>query len=273
MNDGAIRRRYRLGRSLLQRKDYRGAIIQLSEVVAAYPGDFAAQDLLATARLRLRAQEGALSDAEHADLAEVERLSGFRGIMPIMARAFGIALAVAVVAVPAHFVFLSTLDYESEQVLRQHSWPVAEGAVLVSSASGFGGSPNSGGSLTATVEFTYEVAGTTYTTKQKWWGTCAIGCGSNDEKRVRERYQPGAAIEVHYDPADPGKAVVNPDQVDSDRTQLADLSGTVVVIALILGFLGIATPAFSANLRRVHRRRVLLHALPRGDGPPNQYAT
>jgi hypothetical protein len=65
----------------------------------------------------------------------------------------------------------------------------------------------------------------------------------SDAQREADRYPVGAAVTVHYDPADPGRAVLVPGVGWSDLTTRLLLAGLLALFALIFGVVALAALA------------------------------
>jgi hypothetical protein len=89
--------------------------------------------------------------------------------------------------------------YARQQSMRSRYWPTTAGVVTEWQYVDHRGRKSS-----ATIRYRYRVQGQTYTGElisyDKFWG---------DEDR-RSTYPEGAQVDVHYDPADPAKAVLEP---------------------------------------------------------------
>ena len=89
------------------------------------------------------------------------------------------------------------------------TWPVAAGTVLNSSVQTHT-RRNSRGQTTRSYEprvsYQYQVGGQTFTGERLGFGNASYGQGKADKKIAL--YPQGAPVSVHYDPADPSKAVL-----------------------------------------------------------------
>lgn len=83
------------------------------------------------------------------------------------------------------------------------------------------------------VEYEYEVDGTTYENNTVWLGSNATTVEGATE--MVEENQPGSTVTVHYDPDDPGSAVLSPG-TPSNRGTLVFASVLVIVGVGVLLF-------------------------------------
>jgi hypothetical protein len=93
------------------------------------------------------------------------------------------------------------------------SWPTTPGVVATSEIevehTGSGSSSGSGKSYHARVHYEYGVGGESFSAKRVSFGEFGTGDGDHASE-VLARYPAGAKVAVHYDPEDPGDAVLEP---------------------------------------------------------------
>jgi len=86
-------------------------------------------------------------------------------------------------------------------------------------------------SYTPIVEYTYEIAGRTYQGNRVFPGT-SMSYDHGTAQGIVNRYQPGAAVTVHYDPADPTQAVL---ETKSKGGNLFLILGAVFAVLGMIG--------------------------------------
>jgi hypothetical protein len=86
-------------------------------------------------------------------------------------------------------------------------------------------------SYTTIVEYTYEVSGKTYQGNKVFPGA-SMSYDHGTAQGIVNRYQPGAAVTVHYDPADPTQAVL---ETKSKGGNLFLILGAVFAVLGIMG--------------------------------------
>ena len=86
-------------------------------------------------------------------------------------------------------------------------------------------------SYTPIVEYTYEIGGKTYQGNRVFPGA-SMSYDHGTAQGIVNRYQPGAAVTVHYDPADPAQAVL---ETKSKGGNLFLIIGAVFAVLGIIG--------------------------------------
>jgi hypothetical protein len=121
-----------------------------------------------------------------------------RAEVPVMLCAIGFGLV----------LLLFFVGYR-RRLMRANSWPVVPGRVTVSRIEQRGGGYEGGThrSYEAVVEFRYRVGDLDYSSRQIALGLERSGSRTGAE-RIAARYPVGAAVEVHYDPANPSEAAL-----------------------------------------------------------------
>ena len=110
------------------------------------------------------------------------------------------------------------------------SWPAVPGVVTfcgieeVFDGDATSGSSSRTRSYRTNIEYTYTVAGNTYTGRQIRLGVTKSGSQSSAQA-IADRYPIGAKVEVHYDPRNPGDAAI-------ERSTKSPLIPLVLAIAL-----------------------------------------
>jgi hypothetical protein len=123
---------------------------------------------------------------------------------------------------------------------RAASWPAVPGAISLSgvkevrSTTGSGGNRQRVTSFEPSVEYTYKINDHSYVGRQIKLGMTASGSRASAEA-VIARYPVGAAVEVHYDPANPGEAAIE----RSTSLPLAPLAVALALIAFALYMAGV----------------------------------
>lgn len=121
-----------------------------------------------------------------------------RAEVPVMLCAIGFGL----------LTLLFFIGYR-RSLLRANAWPVVPGEVTVSRVEERSSSDEGRSRRTyaAVVEFTYEVGGLSFSSRQIALGLEMSGSRSAADK-ITARYPLGATVEVHYDPANPSQAAL-----------------------------------------------------------------
>jgi hypothetical protein len=121
-----------------------------------------------------------------------------RAEVPVMLCAIGFGLA----------LLLFFVGYR-RRLMRANAWPVVPGRVTVSRVEQRGGGYDGGThkSYEAIVEFRYQVGDLHYSSRQIALGLERSGSRKSADAIV-VRYPVGAAVEVHYDPANPSEAAL-----------------------------------------------------------------
>ncbi len=121
--------------------------------------------------------------------------------------------------------------------LASRSWPKAKGAVIETKTLTAVTMPDSGrfgawAALDPFVLVEYQVDGETFRTSRVRWTGMTLG----QARLARQRYRPGAMVDVHYDPRQPGRAVLEAGTTPEGIVQvLAGLLVAVVAAAWMLG--------------------------------------
>ena len=100
-------------------------------------------------------------------------------------------------------VYGLSLSFASER------WPTTSGRVVSSEierSSGYNDRDN----YRAAIRYTYEVGGSEYSSTRRCYGDELSVSWSGPSKGAVERYPPGTAVTVHYDPSGPSEAVLEP---------------------------------------------------------------
>ena len=117
------------------------------------------------------------------------------------------------------------------------SWPTVSGSIISSqldqkSSTDFDAEYTSTStSYTPMVEFSYEIDGRTYRGNRVFPGT-SMSYDHGTAKSIVNRYQPGATVSVHYDPADPTQAVL---ETKSKGGNLFLILGSVFAVLGMIG--------------------------------------
>jgi hypothetical protein len=152
---------------------------------------------------------------------------------------------------------LAMIGYEGYGVYmsrRSNGWQTAEGVVTDSYRSGHKLS-------TPRVEYQYCVRGDLYTSKRISFGGLVapyLPFAYDSARKVTARYPRGAKVTVHYDPADPAAAVLQP------RYQ------TIGFVTLALGFILSATAIYTLLPDDKSKRSAEQYPMPMGPGYPRK---
>jgi hypothetical protein len=96
--------------------------------------------------------------------------------------------------------------------LQARKWPTAQGKITASTtereATGYDSQHHMGHAWVPEIRYAYEVGGTQFHGKRIGNGVYSSSWRGS-AKRVALRYRSGTAVTVHYNPADPGDAVLN----------------------------------------------------------------
>ena len=117
------------------------------------------------------------------------------------------------------------------------SWPTASGSIVSSRldqntrTERRDGHSYTSTSYTPIVEYTYEVGGKTYQGNKVFPGA-SMSYDHGTAQGIVNRYQPGAAVTVHYDPADPTQAVL---ETKSKGGNLFLILGAVFAVLGMIG--------------------------------------
>jgi hypothetical protein len=145
--------------------------------------------------------------------------------------------AVAAIAVAAAALFLLIDRLGQRRALRAARWPVAPGIVTSSGIVrrwGFGsGVWMAGLWYVPEVAYRYEVDGRKYAARRVF----LTDTGFSRRRKAQEvvaRYPRGTGVAVHYDPARPKRACLEPVQRESRALGAAGLLGAVAIAALAM---------------------------------------
>jgi Protein of unknown function (DUF3592) len=123
------------------------------------------------------------------------------------------------------------------------TWPAAPGRVVSAVIQHSRGSadPSRVGTPTASaaVTYVYDVGDQSYRGTTISYGAFFSSTIGDDTATYVLRYRPGARVEVHYDPANPAEAVLEPGLTGSMFVLLA--------IGIVLALIGVALPAAAAR--------------------------
>lgn len=122
--------------------------------------------------------------------------------------------------------------YDNRQNGEANGWPSVQGRIDLSEVTVRNGHRRRGNrrSYTPRVEYRYTVAGTTYLNTYIWLTSTRSFSSRSGAQEVLQDYPVGAAVQVHYSPADPRRAAL---RIESDWGPAAILIGIGV---LMLGF-------------------------------------
>ena len=104
-------------------------------------------------------------------------------------------------------VGIGTLGYGLVELANAYAstdWPVATGTVVSSSV--VASRTKSGTNYKPQITFSYEVDGTAHSSDT--WSYKDIARSRVDADAIARRYPPNGTVQVHYDPASPGSAVL-----------------------------------------------------------------
>ena len=126
------------------------------------------------------------------------------------------------------------------------SWPTAPGQVVSAAVQHSRGraDPSRVGTPTASaaVTYVYDVGGESYEGATISYGAFYSSTIGDDTATYLLRYRPGALVNVHYDPANPAEAVLEPGLTGSMFVLLA--------IGILLATIGLVLPAAAARAER-----------------------
>ena len=117
------------------------------------------------------------------------------------------------------------------------TWPTASGSIVSSrldqktTTDYDDGHTSTSTSYTPIVEYTYQVGGQTYQGSRVFPGA-SMSYDHGTAQGIVSRYQPGATVTVHYDPANPTQAVL---ETKSKGGNLFLILGTVFAVLGIIG--------------------------------------
>lgn len=117
------------------------------------------------------------------------------------------------------------------------TWPTASGTVVSSrldqktTTDYDDGHTSTSTSYTPIVEYTYQVGGQTYQGSRIFPGA-SMSYDHGTAQGIASRYQPGATVTVHYDPANPTQAVL---ETKSKGGNLFLILGSVFAVLGIIG--------------------------------------
>ncbi|WP_019588564.1 DUF3592 domain-containing protein [Deinococcus apachensis] len=145
--------------------------------------------------------------------------------------------------VAAALIFTLLLGALAQRGLRSLTWPVIAGVVTQSRVSW---SLSDGKSrYSAQVEYTYDLAGHAY--RSRTWTYRSQEPTEAFAGRIVARYPEGHAVSVHYDPAAPSRAVLEP---GTDVFVLAALGVSALILILGLGLTVSTIPPVSTLLEQ-----------------------
>jgi hypothetical protein len=127
---------------------------------------------------------------------------------------------------------------ERKKAKAAESWPTANGSILSARLDQQTRTERSDGrtytrtSYTPIIEYTYTVGGQTYQGSRVFPGA-SMSYDHGTAQNIVNRYQPGAAVAVHYDPGDPTQAVL---ETKSKGGNLFLILGGVFAALGIVGF-------------------------------------
>ena len=117
--------------------------------------------------------------------------------------------------------------------VQSESWPTAPGTVLVSEVVRIPGHGRVGHSYRGHVEYRYRIGTRTYLGDRVSFGREGVlGDGSEDSRRVVTRFPGAQDVQVHYDPSDPDRAVLDPGWTWSAMLRVA--TGLIIVLVGML---------------------------------------
>lgn len=169
-------------------------------------------------------------------MKDFQRLLDFSSEHPFIGTALGVAVLVLVM------VFFGL-----PRAIASAKWPSTEGEIISSYVEEvMNADPEGGGGVSwhPRVSYRYSVVGREYTSKNIEAANIGLGTSHQYAREVVERYPMGAQVKVHYDPGNPGVAVLEPGIPNN-----IGLLGIVIMVAVIgtgalllaTGILGIAT--------------------------------
>jgi hypothetical protein len=100
--------------------------------------------------------------------------------------------------------------YERRKALASRSWPTATAEITSSQI--IGTRRRKGGAMyRPSISYRYDVGGRTLTGTRIQWGGQVSSSSESWARGIVERFPQGALVQVHYDPANPDNAVLDPD--------------------------------------------------------------
>jgi len=125
--------------------------------------------------------------------------------------------------------------YLRRKARRQQEWPTVKGVVLT--ATMVRSRDSEGPSYNPSVTYNYSVAGKNYRGDR----TDAARDMGYPEKQVRhylERHAVGAAVNVHYDPADPARSTLDPEEAGCNSLLACAIGAVFLLVGLVMLALG-----------------------------------
>lgn len=125
---------------------------------------------------------------------------------PFKARVAGVSLSLMALAFGAFFIVYCLRQWREGQ--RSAGWPAAEGVITASATRrGRWSERNNDWTVYVTVRYEFEVGGRLYASDRVSFGALR---GDDDMYAEARRYGVGERVKVYYDPADPGRSVLEP---------------------------------------------------------------